>query len=620
MAFYDYQPVEVDLERALLPPLMVLPHMSLSEATLLMSRTQSQVCQVTTTSDPVLKKGKPLEPVKSPVNLRDLAETPILDQFAHSTVELESDLSRITPLFGTVQQDSEPVSCLLVVDEESRLLGLLTERDFVRLAVQEVDLTHLTVGEIMTTEPIVLEDKDLTDLFLAYSLLRRHSIRHLPVVNADRVPIGVISIGSLRQSLNLSYFLRFRRISEVMNYTPIVALPDQPVLEIASMLNRLQISSTIIIDESDLGMRPIGIITERDIVQLQALGLRLEKLTAQDVMSCPIFCLHPEDSLAEAHRQMEARRIRRIVITDAHGELVGILSQSNLAQVLDPIEVYGILEILHHRVRQLERAQLQLLKPHHFCITQALDRQEFVLHYQPQYSLKSSALYGVEALIRWQSPDRGLVKPAEFLPLAIDSCAIRPLGTWILEQTCQQIVDWRCRLAQPPEFVAINIAAVQLEALDFLASLEAILTKTNCQPNWLALEFTESTLVTNLEKTIDVFQGLQKLGVRVAIDDFGTGYASLGYLQNFPFDILKIDREFIAKLTKDPRKATVIHASIQMAHRLGLRVVAEGVETEAQKEFLTQAQCDAAQGFLFAKPQTVDELERIWTLMAIETA
>jgi EAL domain-containing protein (putative c-di-GMP-specific phosphodiesterase class I)/CBS domain-containing protein len=565
---HNYQPLEIDTNRALIPHISVSPDLSLAEATLIMSRARGQSCARVQASN---------------------------------TAQI------------TTMQD-EPSSCVLIVEENGALIGILTEHDFVKFAAKQLDLAEATVGDVMTPNPIVLKREDLADLFFAYNLMRRHNIRHLPVVEAGNRPIGVVSMSSLRQTLNLTYFLRFRRIAEVMNYTPVVVTPEAKVIQVAQVMSRHQISSVIVIDDRSIGLYPIGLVTERDIVQLQSLGLDLTILTVEEVMSTPLFCLSPETSLAEAQLQMEARRIRRIPIVDSEGELIGILSQSNLAQVLDPMEVYGIVEILHHRVSQLELSRLQLLQGQENNLLKGLTRNEFELHYQPQYNLRSTGkLHGLEALIRWKHPSRGYVPPNEFLPLAESTGMIIQLGEWVMRQACLQMVHWQLQSSSsfnPPTYLSINVSSSQLDSEDFVEGFERILEETGCRAEWIVIELTESTLVSDVGATVAIFQRLRQLGTQIAIDDFGSGYASLGYVQHFPVDILKIDRDFIQGIDLNTKTATIASSIIQMAHRLGLCVIAEGVETESERDFLIQCDCDVAQGFLYSRAEPPQEVIR----------
>jgi len=237
----------------------------------------------------------------------------------------------------------------------------------------------------------------------------------------------------------------------------------------------------------------------------------------------------------------------------------------------------------------------------------ALERREFVLHYQPKVNLETGAITGAEALIRWLHPDRGLVPPAQFVPIAEDSGLIVPIGQWILREACRQARAWMdAGLGAIP--VAVNISTVEFRSKHFLEGIRAILLETGLEPPFLELEVTESVLMQHPESTASVLRALKAIGVRVAVDDFGTGYSSLSYLRRFPIDVLKLDRSFLHDIacpqTKD---AAIVNAVITMGKSLKHRVIAEGVETEEQLAFLRAHRCDEGQGFYFSPPVAPDQ-------------
>ena len=234
-------------------------------------------------------------------------------------------------------------------------------------------------------------------------------------------------------------------------------------------------------------------------------------------------------------------------------------------------------------------------------LRRALERNEFALHYQPKISLKTGAIIGVEALLRWRHPVRGIVPPAQFIPVAEDCGLIRPIGEWVLHKACAQAQDW-CDLDLSFGTMAVNVSAVQFTDELFMQRLMAILTETKLDPRLLELELTESVLMKRVERTASVLQSLREKGVQIAIDDFGTGYSSLSYLQKFPVDVLKIDRSFVQKIGDLEDGGTLVTAVIDMARALKVRVIAEGVETLEQLEFLAGLKCDEAQGFYFSTP------------------
>src|ERR1700674_600667 len=236
----------------------------------------------------------------------------------------------------------------------------------------------------------------------------------------------------------------------------------------------------------------------------------------------------------------------------------------------------------------------------------ALERQQFVLYYQPQIELKSGRIVGAEALLRWQRPGVGLVKPAEFLPLAEENGLIVPINEWVLREACGRAKSWRDN-GLPPMRVAVNLSPVQFRRQDIRQYVTSVLDQTGLDPAQLELELTESILMQNAEAAAVKLRELQELGVTFAIDDFGTGYSSLAYVKNFPVDRLKIDQCFLRNLLDDPNDAAIVRTIINLGHSLGLKVVAEGVERAAQLEFLRNEGCDEVQGYYFSEPVNVTE-------------
>ncbi len=236
----------------------------------------------------------------------------------------------------------------------------------------------------------------------------------------------------------------------------------------------------------------------------------------------------------------------------------------------------------------------------------ALEREEFVLYYQPQFELQTNSMVGVEALIRWHHPDRGVILPGRFMHVAEDTDIIVPLGYWILKRACE---DGKKLLDKGfPLKVAVNISTKQIAESDFVRKLKDILNETGFDPNFLEIEITESVLMKNKQQSADVLRELKKMGISIAIDDFGTSYSSLNYLKYFPVDKLKIDKSFIGDVVSDPNDVAIATTIIAIAHNLGLKATAEGVETEEQLIFLKLWQCDEAQGFYFSPPVTLDSL------------
>ena len=237
------------------------------------------------------------------------------------------------------------------------------------------------------------------------------------------------------------------------------------------------------------------------------------------------------------------------------------------------------------------------------CLRCALEREEFLLHYQPKVNLGTGEITGVEALIRWQHPDRGLVPPLQFVPIAEDCGLILPIGHWVLREACRQARWWHS--AGPLRLsVAVNVSALEFRDPGFVNGVRTVLLETGLEAEYLEIELTERILMEDAKSTTSVLQELRRMGVRLAIDDFGIGYSSLSYLLQFPIDILKIDRSFVQKISANSDDRTIVSAIIGMGRNLRYKVVAEGVETQEQSAYLLTQGCSEGQGFLFYSPMS----------------
>jgi len=236
----------------------------------------------------------------------------------------------------------------------------------------------------------------------------------------------------------------------------------------------------------------------------------------------------------------------------------------------------------------------------------ALEHQEFVVHYQPIHAASDGRPAGVEALVRWNEPQRGLVLPDEFIPAAEETRMIIPLGAWVLRAACEQLQAWRGDELSHLK-VAVNLSVRQFHQRDLLAMIDRVLHETSLDPSRLELEITESVAMQNVELTRTILQELRARGICIAIDDFGAGQSSLLYLRQFPINTIKIDRVFVKGIMSKSNDAAIVGAVIGLAHELGLSVTAEGVETAEQREFLVARKCDFLQGYLFSKPMVAGE-------------
>jgi diguanylate cyclase len=240
----------------------------------------------------------------------------------------------------------------------------------------------------------------------------------------------------------------------------------------------------------------------------------------------------------------------------------------------------------------------------------AFERQEFELYYQPKLDLKTNLIIGSEALLRWNHPTMGRINADKFIPLAEDIGLIKPIGKWVLTTACHQMQTW-IDAGLTTHKLSVNLSGAQFRQSDLFHQITQILFKTSLEPKFLELELTETILVENIRTNIQRLNMLKKLGIQISLDDFGTGYSSLGYLQQFPFDVLKIDACFIRNIDQNQVNAVITKTVIEMAHQLGLKVVAEGVETTAELDFLKNVQCDAIQGFIFSRPLAVKEFQKL---------
>jgi diguanylate cyclase (GGDEF)-like protein len=243
-------------------------------------------------------------------------------------------------------------------------------------------------------------------------------------------------------------------------------------------------------------------------------------------------------------------------------------------------------------------------------LNRALFQAEFSLHYQPQLAIESGRVVGLEALLRWTSPDLGEVPPERFIPVAEDCGLIVPIGAWVLEEACRQAQSLR-RAEGVDLPMAVNLSALQFRRAGLVETVAGALERSGLPPRLLELELTESILLQDVEYTLETVRRLKALGVRLSIDDFGTGYSSLSYLKRFAVDRLKIDRSFVRDLDTDPDNAAIVRAVIHLARSLRLGIVAEGVETEAQLAFLREEGCQDVQGFLFSPPLALADLKAL---------
>ncbi len=245
-------------------------------------------------------------------------------------------------------------------------------------------------------------------------------------------------------------------------------------------------------------------------------------------------------------------------------------------------------------------------------LRKAFERDEFVLHYQPIMDIFKKQLVGFEALVRWQHPTRGLILPSEFIPITEETGMILRLDDWVINESCRQLSDWRNRFPNHfPLKISVNLSVQDLRAANLVSSIESSLSKTGLSGDCITLEITESMLIDNIHKTIDLLNQLREKNIHISIDDFGTGYSSLKYLHLLPADYLKIDRSFVSRMAEENRDYQVVNTIINLSNQLGVAVIAEGIETNQQLKWLEKLGCEFGQGYFFSKPLPASEIEQL---------
>jgi EAL domain-containing protein (putative c-di-GMP-specific phosphodiesterase class I) len=333
-------------------------------------------------------------------------------------------------------------------------------------------------------------------------------------------------------------------------------------------------------------------------------------------------------------QMVDANFVAAVPVRSFDGQILGVLTLFSRAARpgLEPVElrmlesladmVSGQLELrrmrrsfARNREGRSRHAGTQVNWPCHKDLRHALDQRQFVLHYQPEVELETRKIMGLEALIRWNHPERGLVPPMEFIPLAETCGLILAIGDWGLAETCNQIQKWS---SDDPENgslrVCVNLSARQFSREGLADHVEALLLQSGISSSQLGLEMTESSLIPNLRTATEALGSLRKLGVTLLMDDFGTGYSSLNYLHSFPFDVLKIDRSFVGRMTEGDQALQIVRTIIELARVMGMDVVAEGIETPEQYRLLRQMGCRFGQGYLFARPMSAEAVTELLRL------
>jgi diguanylate cyclase (GGDEF)-like protein/PAS domain S-box-containing protein len=456
-------------------------------------------------------------------------------------------------------------------------------------------------------------------------------------INATFVPM-IDSDGELRQILGLLHDFTKRRQTEerlafMAQYDALTGLPNRYLLldRLDAAMQRARRSNTLLgvmfldIDRfkqiNDSHGHATGDILLQQIAERLATHLRATDTIAR--LGGDEFTVLVENATTVDEITTIAEKIKNAFTTPFDTESGEVFTTTSVGITIYPFDDHNRDELLKnadvamYHAKQ-ERNAWQLYQPDmninsagrlgmEIELRHALVRNEFELHFQPQLNVRSGNVVGMEALIRWNNAALGRVSPADFIPLAEDTGLIVPIGEWILRAACAQCKAWE-NAGLSPFLVSVNIAAPQFRRSNLLQLVSAVLTEYDLDPRWLGLEITESSIMKHAEQTIKTLFDLREIGVSISIDDFGTGYSSLSYLKRFPVNKIKVDQSFVRDIGTDPNDAAIVSAVIAMSKQLGIRTVAEGVETQAQLEFLSRLDCDEYQGYLFSKPVPAAEV------------
>jgi EAL domain-containing protein (putative c-di-GMP-specific phosphodiesterase class I)/ActR/RegA family two-component response regulator len=351
---------------------------------------------------------------------------------------------------------------------------------------------------------------------------------------------------------------------------------------------------------------PDVIICDVMMPELDGYGVLMALRSNPVTATLPFVFLTGKAERSEMRQGMELGADDYLTKPFTKAELVGAIA-SRLKKQEAVAEQYNTLRSQSSALIPDAADKLQQIKT---SLCEALQREEFQVYYQPQVNVQTGKIISAEALIRWRHPEKGLISPAQFIPSAEATGFIVQLGEWVLQTACRQIQVWQ-NAGFSGLRVAVNLSARQFHQPDLSSRVAQILAEIGVEPSSLELELTESLMVEDAPSAIATLRQLKSLGVSISIDDFGTGYSSLSYLAQYPFDTLKIDRCFISNITQGCTNAAIVKAIIQMAHSLCLEVIAEGVETEAEKDFLGRYKCDTMQGYLFSPPLPAGDFEQL---------
>jgi diguanylate cyclase (GGDEF)-like protein len=408
----------------------------------------------------------------------------------------------------------------------------------------------------------------------------------------DRVEQALYEQGDRHEPVTVLFLDldNFKNINDSMGHS----VGDQILMEVAKRL-MLSVRSTDTVarlggDEFAVLLKWMG--TEGAVTVAERIT---EEMKAPFVLQGHDLCISTSTGIATAHT--------------AGARADELLRNADVAMYCAKARGKGRAEIYHPSMYSAVRERMELEAE----LRRALDQQQLVLHYQPTVDLAGGQVAGVEALLRWQHPQRGLMQPGQFIPLAEETDLILPIGRWVLREACRQLRYWQERFpGQAPRTVGVNLSVKQLHQPDLVAQVRDALAESGLAPRCLVLEITESVLMHGTDTLLDCLKALRGLGVQLAIDDFGTGYSSLSYLRWVPADVLKMDKSFLKGIESSSKVVSLVTGIINLAEALGLETVAEGIERAEQLTELQALNCHLGQGYFFGTPIDAEGVEQLW--------
>ena len=486
---------------------------------------------------------------------------------------------------------------LEVIQIRLRKKEIINQQYIEKLEENKEKISHLLYHDLLTNLPNQLSLRENFERLIAPHKNQSHNLSS----DGENSSLSENSTDFCGICLIILSFERFSRINDHLGYEGGNQLLKEAVDRIQATvgqpgaITRLNSNEfVIVLTPSELSNLP----SNPSVTSLKNNSIQFSKILV-DAFSSPFFT-HTQEIICPI--------ILGIALYPLHGNSLDQLLQC-ARKAKDSIKNQGgnLYQFYHPSLEKNTSVNVLDLERD---LRHALERNEFIVYYQPQINAHTRQIVCAEALVRWDHPEKGRISPYIFIPIAEATGLIQGIGEWVLEKSCEQLKSWH-KLGLDSIRIAVNLSARQFNQVNLGQWLTGLFQKHGIDPSQIELELTESTLVDDIPRSIEQLHQLKSVGIKVAMDDFGTGYSSLSYLQQFPFDILKIDQCFIQKIDQNPKNAAIAQAIITMAHQLNLRVVAEGVETTEELTFVHENNCDEIQGYFFSEPITSEEFTQL---------